>query len=551
MPGPLIVAAGRPADLKIVLEGYDQAKHEAHLKVTNTGDDAAPPTTLQVRTFAPGAGGNPVSVSVPALKASAAFQYAYKVDCVAGVHIQAQDTLTDDPTPDNNTLNVDPCHPDLTLSFQGRRSDQDLQFRISNVGGIAAPATSAHFETETTPPSNPVDVKLPPLGPGQSKTVDYVMNAPCPGLAVKGVVPMYGDADPAAVSTLQLFACDPDLTIKYQGFLPNSDHDMSFMVTNVGGATSPATTVQIATVKPAPPSNQRAESIPALDPGASYTFSYSLASTCDGNDVKATIALDSDPNQANLSIQVTACDPISPDQKLPAPGARNVVVPPPPPPDTRIQRGGSTDISRDVALATPDYLQPGDHEMDLTPTMVQDRQRETTHTSILPNCFAGAPTADPGSTFVGWAQGLSNDCETLVSQTAVRFDISPLLQGGPKLITSALLSMDEKAWKWTDGDGGFRTVAGCVAAIGLASTDFVADPPTGNNLYSNDTYVDVTPGAATQFDVKVPVEDWFSPDSPRYGFVLKGSVENPQNDDQSSCMSEISNVQLVIDYTVL
>jgi hypothetical protein len=228
-----------------------------------------------------------------------------------------------------------------------------------------------------------------------------------------------------------------------------------------------------------------------------------------------------------------------------------VVLPPPPPPDTQIQRGGPTDISRDVALATPDYLQPGDHEMSFAPAVIQARQRETTQPVIPPVCITGVGTIDPGSSLVGWAQGLGDGCEALVSQTAARFDISPLLQGGPKLITSALLTMDEKAWKWTDGDGGFRTVAGCVAAVGVASTDFVADPPTGNNLYSNDTYVDVTPSAATQFDVKVPVENWFSPDSPRYGFVLKGSVEDPQNDDQSSCMSEVSNIQLVIDYTVL
>jgi hypothetical protein len=75
--------------------------------------------------------------------------------------------------------------------------------------------------------------------------------------------------------------------------------------------------------------------------------------------------------------------------------------------------------------------------------------------------------------------------------------------------------------------------------------------PTPTPVVDNDTFVDVTPSAATQFDIKVPVEDWFSPDSPGYGFVLKGSIEDLQNDDRSSCMSEISNVQLFVDYTVL
>ena len=241
-----------------------------------------------------------------------------------------------------------------------------------------------------------------------------------------------------------------------------------------------------------------------------------------------------------------------PDQQLPAPGASDLVLPPPPS-DTQIQRGGPSDASRDATLATPDYLQPGDHEMDFTPTVVQQRTRDTIHPNgRIPACYTGNNPADPGSTLVGWAQGLgTQQCETLVSETAVRFDISPLLQGGPKIVTSAQLTMNEAPWEWTDGDGNPRTVAGCVAAVGVANTDFVADPPTGNDLYSNDTYVDVTPSGATQFDMRVPVEDWFSPDSPRYGFVLKGSIEDLQNDDSSSCMSQISNVQLIVDYTVL
>ncbi len=257
-------------------------------------------------------------------------------------------------------------------------------------------------------------------------------------------------------------------------------------------------------------------------------------------------------NATGITVVPTATRP--PDQKLPAPGASDVTLPSPAsPPDTQIQRGGQSDASRDVALATPDYLQPGDHEMDFTPTIVLQRARDTKHQDLsVPACYGGNNPTDPGSTLVGWAQGLAvGQCETLVSETGVRFDISPLLQGDPKVVTSAQLTMSETPWKWTDGDGNNRAVTGCVAAVGVATTDFGADPPTGNDLYANDTYVDLTPSAATQFDVKVPVEDWFSPDSPRYGFVLKGSIEDLQNDDQSSCMSEISNIQLIIDYTVL
>ncbi len=52
---PASTHAAAPADLKIELGRYDQGKHEAQLKVTNVGDDAASATTLQVQTLAPGA----------------------------------------------------------------------------------------------------------------------------------------------------------------------------------------------------------------------------------------------------------------------------------------------------------------------------------------------------------------------------------------------------------------------------------------------------------------------------------------------------------------
>jgi hypothetical protein len=43
--------------------------------------------------------------------------------------------------------------------------------------------------------------------------------------------------------------------------------------------------------------------------------------------------------------------------------------------------------------------------------------------------------------------------------------------------------------------------------------------------------------AQQSFDVTVPVQDWFSPSRPRYGFILKGSFEDLDNADASSCMS--------------
>jgi hypothetical protein len=173
-------------------------------------------------------------------------------------------------------------------------------------------------------------------------------------------------------------------------------------------------------------------------------------------------------------------------------------------------------------------------------------------------CEIDALYSGPGATAVGWAQKLSDNdnggnsgCASVAAETSVRFDLSQLINDTPRFVTSVHLTFTEQAGKWTDGQGNPRTVAGCVSGIGVANTDFVAAPPPFGQLYSYDLYDDVTPSATQDFDVTQAVQDWISPSSPRYGFILKGSIEDLLNDDAPSCLSSISNITLHVHYTVL
>jgi hypothetical protein len=39
-------------------------------------------------------------------------------------------------------------------------------------------------------------------------------------------------------------------------------------------------------------------------------------------------------------------------------------------------------------------------------------------------------------------------------------------------------------------------------------------------------------------------------ESLRFGYVLRGGIENPRADDSTSCMSKVSNIRLEVTYTV-
>jgi hypothetical protein len=142
------------------------------------------------------------------------------------------------------------------------------------------------------------------------------------------------------------------------------------------------------------------------------------------------------------------------------------------------------------------------------------------------------------------------------------------------MVTSARLTFDESEGWWTDSGGNSRTVRVCVSTIGVPTVDWVANP------FPHTTFADVSPWPSDredfnsrEFDVTDPVQMALLP-TPQpapgagpiseaerkvaasaqctfaYGLILRGAIEELHDDDQASCMSSLSNIQLHVTHMV-
>jgi hypothetical protein len=90
-----------------------------------------------------------------------------------------------------------------------------------------------------------------------------------------------------------------------------------------------------------------------------------------------------------------------------------------------------------------------------------------------------------------------------------------------------------------------------VSVLGIATVDWAAQPSV-NALFPNSGQWEA-PGGSKQWDVAAHVRDQMRERGNRalrYGYVLRGGLENVQGDDDDSCLSVISNLQLTITYVV-
>jgi hypothetical protein len=427
-------AAASPAYLAVGLWIHAKGSHDVQLRVINTGDTPAPATTLQVETLPPGSnsptGGK--AVSVPALGPSnATFYPTYQLPqaCASGLRVRATVDFDADPTPEDNVLVAYPCQADLRVRFQAQLSDQDLEFTVDNLGGEAAPATSIHFQSLTTPPSDPSDVAISALGPGQSDTAVYHLTAPCAGLEVQA------DVSPSqeGKGSIQLYPCGSNLKISFDRYI-DVNKDMAFDVTNLGGQDAPATKViieklpQQALPLPAPTPvavnpDAREFDVPALKPSARFGFTYNLGSgLCPaGLQVRATIATD-DTNPGDNSVTVQVCA----DNRRIAPQLQL---------SQKLTKPDFTDIERrTVGAPQPDPANyvvhpawaPSEHTLDFDPAVLNSRAVQDER-----GLCRAFPSGDKVGQ-VGWLQvlgprdlvctALGGGGATEVAQTAVRFE---------------------------------------------------------------------------------------------------------------------------------
>jgi hypothetical protein len=346
------------------------------------------------------------------------------------------------------------------------------------------------------------------------------------------------------------------LTLQTNALGQVSEREVMFRVLNIGTEDAPASTARVEISGPvvnvtgSSSAVVRTVSVPALKAGGNPFYGTAeLPGPCDGHIVKIWVDLKDDAESGNNSVGPTKVCPEMP--KAPQGETVGETI-------NEARRGGGTTLNLpnmgentvDYGGAPdpkPEHLRPGTHTLTLNPSYFDMRARSSSGTIYS------------GVRWVGWEQDEDSDPFSvyqgswLVAQTAVNFDLGELDEVPTKAIQKALLTFDESPSRWTDGDGEPRTVAGCVAVLGIATANPALTP--SRELYPNAYYHDIIPSASREWDVTGHVRDQvrFPQDaSLRHGYVLRGALEEAELtiEDDSSCTSNISNPRLHITYVV-
>jgi hypothetical protein len=344
------------------------------------------------------------------------------------------------------------------------------------------------------------------------------------------------------------------LTLQTNALGQVSDREVMFRVANIGSDDAPATTARVEITGPvvnvtgSGSAVVRSVPVPALKAGANPFYATAeLPGVCDGHIVKVSVDLKGDAAAGNNSDGPTkVCPELPPpsagavggtlDQarrqgtglSLPNPGAQNTV-------------------DYGDAAIIPEHMRPGTHTLVFEPSASVVAFKKTS--SYATGDYLVNYTDNP----VGWAQDETPlGFKTIVAQVAVKFDLGQLDELPRKIVTGAVLTFDEQPLYWTDSEGHDRFVAGCVAVLGTATVDWASQPGI-NALIPNQEYDNVIPSASREWDVTDHVQQelrYKSDVSLRYGYVLRGALEDVEGDDDTSCMSRISNIRLRVTYDV-
>jgi hypothetical protein len=382
----------------------------------------------------------------------------------------------------------------------------------------------------------------------------------------------------------------PDLKIEIVGFKDqNNQRDVVIRVTNVSQSWSTETQATVVTVGPGA-ANKLELRVPDLDPNWApkpqgetdykFEFTYTLAEPCNGHTIKATLSTgkdwegDPEKNLANNTAQKQLCSeqaqatptptatskpaPTSTPTPRPTPTATMDPVQLAPTNASTIRSGpirrpaeatqGAILLATEAALAaTPVYARPGEHTLEFGPSALSTRVQDKV--SAIPDADLHAP----GRALVGWLQVeldsfVFNDYDVVVAQTAVDFDLNTLDQLPKKTIKSAVLTYTETPVAWRNAYLDFEDKGGCVEVLGRA-TEAWAGLLGADTLFPNEQILRHTPGV-TEWTVTESVEFWLNNTKPRLGFVLRGGNEDPQGEDNTSCLSSINDIKLTIRYEV-
>ncbi|MDV3243075.1 MAG: hypothetical protein LOY00_15120 [Methylocaldum sp.] len=237
----------------------------------------------------------------------------------------------------------------------------------------------------------------------------------------------------------------------------------------------------------------------------------------------------------------------------------------------RVWEENALAASRTVAGGV-DFRTVGQHTLLVGVTTSRNAWESRTYSSTC-----GELTPMPGvmDGMVGWGQAeigwLGENCFAFVLERAVQFDFTLMDMIPDKIVDRAVLSYDEVEAPscplvvgysyrcWQNGEGNYEVKANGCVEVRIPSMDWVRNGGTVQG--SLPTFASGQPTSrinARQWDVTSPIAWQLSSPAPPlggmrgYGVLLTGgpSIDGLTAQDNTVCVSDLSNITLEITYTV-
>jgi hypothetical protein len=258
-------------------------------------------------------------------------------------------------------------------------------------------------------------------------------------------------------------------------------------------------------------------------------------------------------------------------------------------PEVRAQTAADNALAterRQTSLTAAADMSPGTHTITLSVAHSRWASGLKEFETIFSTCDA-SKVQEQSRGRVGWGQTENEGCFAYVAQLAVLFNTTPLDRIPDKIINRAVLTYDESrdCWQppegmipagarvgppidcWQDGDGRPEDKPNGCVVVRVPSQEWLNAPPSGLRPYishpSGRPAVrrlgprewDVTePFSWQTVPTSMPLQPPSGPPLSRgFGFLLTGeitSLDQLTGDDDTFCLSAVSNIRLLVTYTV-
>jgi hypothetical protein len=194
------------------------------------------------------------------------------------------------------------------------------------------------------------------------------------------------------------------------------------------------------------------------------------------------------------------------------------------------------------------YLEPGEHTITRAPAMLRDVGRNFKSSFVWNPIVGDLPCGyDGGDANMGYVHVYENDggnwCTVgSIYQEAVKFDFSDF-QNVKLWVLDAHLQYDETMVDSRAKSGATIHALDCVERFARPTIDW----SQSNDLIPNED--ESYQGTRGNWDVTFLIQRAIGSPAEDHGILLRGTVES-EDDDNSACLSRVSNVHLVLHYSI-